>query len=1021
MRNNNKEARQMSTNERVAGNGRFRKSLLVSAIAAVSCINVAHAQEAADSQVEEVVVTGSRATIQSTINIKRNSTTIVDGLSATDIGDMPALSIGEALENITGAASHRENGGATEISIRGLGPYLSATTFNGRGATNGSGDRSVNFSQFPSELVNKIAIYKTQDASLIEGGVAGLIALETVKPLEYGKRRIQVEAKANYNPKQANISDPINGDLGFRGTASYVDQFEIGSTSLGLSIGYQKSDISQPEQEMRSSSPSGTSLWACLYDPEVTNEGFYRSGAGDCEDQVGGSSNQGYNTTVDPETGKAISDGSAWGFAPSSNGYRQNDTEDTRDAFFAAVQFQPIDELDINFDIQKSERTQAELRHDLNFANMKRVTPGVTDQAVVISPSGAVSEWQGETAIESNSETYTRVEEYLGYGLNVAYDLTDDITISADYAFSETTRKELQVLLRTQSDNEAVDGSDAAGGYRPMVSWDLDSGIRQYEVVDFDVTDHNQFSDRYRVRLDNDVDRTNTLNAFRADVEWRASTDFVTTVKGGVRFSELEYLDLGSQRTTMEIQRSNTNGPETIAQINQACAIDFPESNFLSAERDGALVTQLNSEGAVVGTANSWATFDTMCAARMIANFKGEDLAFPTFDPQSEDVTDVTETTTAAYVMADFESSFKDTPVRGNFGVRVVQTEVESVGYRTQYTVQTSDTGSKSLVATGDLESITNGGDYTELLPSVNVIVDLTDELMLRGAVYRGLSRPDPADLGYKRTFGDANTEDETDDGTSLEELLGRVSGDGNPNMQPLTSWNFDAAIEWYANDDTMLGFGVYHKNFQGGFETIVTNEEFTVDGESVNAEFNLVSTNDETNALSGFEINASHNFSYLPGAFSGLGVKGSFNHARSDFEFEDSNYGDVTVFDEDGTIREQKIGIVDPGNVPGFSKNVFSGEVYYQIGEFDTSLRYKYRSEYFQPYTSNGTRLRYVGDVGVWEARVSYKVTKNVKLSLEAINLFDEPKKQYFYTRDNLGELNSYGPRIFFGVKAKF
>ena len=80
-----------------------------------------------DELIEEIVVQGSRATIQSTINIRRNSTTIVDGLSAVDIGDLPALSIGEALESIVGVASHRENGGATEISIRGLGPFLSAT------------------------------------------------------------------------------------------------------------------------------------------------------------------------------------------------------------------------------------------------------------------------------------------------------------------------------------------------------------------------------------------------------------------------------------------------------------------------------------------------------------------------------------------------------------------------------------------------------------------------------------------------------------------------------------------------------------------------------------------------------------------------------------------------------------------------------------------------------------------------------------------------------------------------------
>ena len=134
---------------------------------------------------EEVVVTGTRQVIQDQIAIKRDSVGIVDGLSASEIGELPALSIGEALESITGVASHRENGGATEVTIRGLGPFLSMTTFNGREATNGSGDRSVNFSQFPSELLNKIAVVKTQSADVIEGGVAGVIALETLKPLEY--------------------------------------------------------------------------------------------------------------------------------------------------------------------------------------------------------------------------------------------------------------------------------------------------------------------------------------------------------------------------------------------------------------------------------------------------------------------------------------------------------------------------------------------------------------------------------------------------------------------------------------------------------------------------------------------------------------------------------------------------------------------------------------------------------------------------------------------------------------------
>ncbi|AQQ66284.1 TonB-dependent receptor [Microbulbifer agarilyticus] len=1020
MRDNNKDARDVMANEK-----NFKKSLLVSAIAAVTYVGYAgavHGQEAAssDQALEEVVVTGSRATIQSTIDIKRNSVTIVDGLSATEIGELPALSIGEALESVTGASSHRENGGATEISIRGMGPYLSATTFNGREASNGSGDRSVNFSQFPSELMSKVAIRKTQDASLIEGGVAGLIELETLKPLEYGEQRIQIDAKANINPNQANIDDPMAGDTGFRGTASYVDQFEFDNgMALGVSLGVQSSDISQPESEMRSSSPTGSSRYACLNDPSVTNEGYYRTSSGDCEDQIGGSSNQGYQTDVDPDTGLAESDGIPYAFASSSNGYRQNDTRDERDSVFVALQFQPNDKTDINFDLQQSERVQSEQRHDLNFANMKRVTPGVTAESLVVTDSGTVLNWEGETALESNSELYERAEDYTGYGLNVSYAFTDNLTVTADYSFSETTRTENQILLRTQSDSRDVFGESTDGGYRPLVQWDMDSEIRQYTITDFDVTDHTLFSDEYRIRVDNDVDRRNTNEAFRADFDLRLDGELVTAVRGGMRFSELEYVDLGSARDTYEIDRGDDESEAALLAINEACSIAFPESDFMNTESTGSLITMLDGNGNQTGTSNSWATFDTQCVADMVLSHLGEDFAYPELEDKSASVTDVTETTTAAYVMADFSSSLAGTPINGNVGVRVVQTEVESVGYRTPYTIITNADGTYAMeeVDGADLERVTAGGDYTELLPSLNVVADVREDVLVRGAIYRGLSRPDPSDLGYRRSF-DTNG---SDDIVDVADLLDGVNGDGNPNMQPLTSWNFDTAIEWYPNEDTMLAFGVYHKRFQGGFETAQIVETFEVDGETLAADFNITRTDDDTSSLTGFEVTGTHRFSYLPGYWSGLGVKASYNYADSNFEFEDSNYGDSVVLDQSGNVVSENIGIIAPGNIPGFSENVFSGQLYYQVGDFDTSLIYKYRSEYFQPYTSNGTRLRFVGDVGVWEAKASYQVTDNVKLSLEAINLFDEPKKQYFYTRDNLGELNSYGPRVFLGLKAKF
>jgi len=212
------------------GRSFFKLSLLISV--GVSTLAVSHgalAQDSADP--DEVIVTGSRQIIQDAIDLKRKSNTVVDGLSADEIGELPALSIAGALEQITSVGSQREGSGATEVSIRGLGPFLGSTVINGREATNGSGDRSVNFSQFPSELFNKIEVFKTQEASFIEGGVAGQIALSTLKPLEYGKKRLQLQAKGNIQPDNLNINDRAR-DVGYRLTGSYIDQMGVMTQKL---------------------------------------------------------------------------------------------------------------------------------------------------------------------------------------------------------------------------------------------------------------------------------------------------------------------------------------------------------------------------------------------------------------------------------------------------------------------------------------------------------------------------------------------------------------------------------------------------------------------------------------------------------------------------------------------------------------------------------------------------------------------------------------------------------------------
>ena len=972
-----------------------------------SCAFTAQAQEAQDKttevepDVEIISVTGTRRTIQDQIAIKRESTTVVDGLSSEDIGDLPALSIGEALESITGAASHRENGGATEITIRGLGPFLSATHINGREATNGGGDRSVNFSQFPSELVKKIAIYKTQDASMIEGGVAGVIALETVTPLDFGKQRVSAEVKLNYNPDEGNVENSLQSDAGYRGTFSYVDQFEFDNgQALGVSFGVQRQDISQPEAEYRSSSPSGSSLWACINDPNNTNEGFYRSSAGDCEDQVSGSNNQGYDTAIDPETGEAVSDGTPYAWTGSSRSYRQNETSDERDAVFFALQFQPSDSWDINFDTQISDRTQKEARHDLIFLQ-KRATPGVTGPTLVTNDVGGILHWEGEERIESAGEQFSREENYQGYGLNIEHNVTDRLTVDLDLAYSKTEREELQISNRGRTAD------------RNFFSWDMGDEIPHFTLTDFDVTDISNFTDSLRTRLDRENVRENVIKSARLDFDYALEGNVFTSIEGGVRTSELSFIQFGGTQGNGSRNEFTLDSGTDAINVLEGCQIDFPESGFLSSVSDGDIVTNIDSDGNVVssGTGSSWATYDNVCFSQAVtgSNVDGE-FAYPEVEYENAGTIDVTEKTTSAYLMASYDTEMFGKFIRGNFGLRVVDTDVTSIGFRSNYSVNVDEvTGVVELVEGNSLEKVKGGGSYTKYLPSFNLVVDYSEDILLRAGIYRGMSRADPSDLGFDRDFV---TDDESV-ALSLSDLL-TVDGSGNPDTQPLMSWNYDAAFEWYPNDDSIFALSLYYKQFQGGFQQQTVLENYVIGGETVSLPVTNSVTTDDESEIFGLEASFSYRWD------NGIGMKFGYNFADTDFEFEDSLYGDTFETDLDGNTTQLTDGIIEPGAVPGFSKHVFSSQLYYQIGGFDTAVIYKYRSEYFQPYTSNGTRLRYVDAVGVWEMRASYKIDEHFRIKAEAINLFSAPKSQDFFVEGNLGEVNDYGPRLFLGLSYK-
>jgi len=261
---------------------------------------------------------------------------------------------------------------------------------------------------------------------------------------------------------------------------------------------------------------------------------------------------------------------------------------------------------------------------------------------------------------------------------------------------------------------------------------------------------------------------------------------------------------------------------------------------------DDDILTHVDSDGKVVasGTGSSWATYDNVCFSQALAASNGGAFAYPELEYENAGTIDVTEKTTSVYLMANYDTEMFGKYIRGNFGVRVVDTDVTSLGFRNTFEVVTNEDGSLTLVPGESLEQIEGGGGYTEVLPSFNLVVDYSEDILLRGGIYRGMSRPDPANLGYSRTF----QTDEESAPTSLGDLFVGVNGSGNPNTQPLMSWNYDAAFEWYPNEDAIFAFGVYYKQFQGGFQQQTVLEDFIVGGQTVTLPItNSVTTDEES------------------------------------------------------------------------------------------------------------------------------------------------------------------------------
>ena len=348
-----------------------------------------------------VVVTGIRKGIQDAITAKKKNSSIIEAVSAEDIGKLPDNSIAESIGRLPGIAAQRDKGRAQTLSIRGLGPDFTVTTLNGREQASTNDNRSVEYDQYPSEVISQVKVFKTPDASMSYQGIAGTADLETVRPLAYGKRSLSANVKYEQNELQAVVPGlPTHGD---RYNITYIDQFADKTIGLALGIAHTKAPYQAQTHEPWGYPTAGHPVGDPLHTPND----------GDGNIVIGGDKSGQQSSYYD------------------------------RTSYFGTVEFKPNDQLHVTIDGFHSDFTELQTIRRLEYGTIWGtgvLQPGYT----VDNGRITAGEFDGVTTVieNYNNERHAKIDNF---GVNATYKVNDQWDLEADLSTSKVHRTDLRL------------------------------------------------------------------------------------------------------------------------------------------------------------------------------------------------------------------------------------------------------------------------------------------------------------------------------------------------------------------------------------------------------------------------------------------------------------------------------------------------------------------------------------------------------------------------------------------------
>lgn len=1034
----------------------FTKQVLASLVSAMSVAGVTYSGSAfaqdQDQVVEEVTVVGIRGSLQRSMDIKRDSTGVVDAISAEDMGKFPDSNIAESMQRISGVSISRRNGEGSQVTVRGFGPDFNMITLNGRIMPasslnqNGGGDnssRAFDMDNIASEGVRGVEVYKTGKAHVVSGGIGATINLKTMRPLDEPGFKMSVGAKALADQTNR-IGDDVTPEVS--GLFSWSD--DDGRFGAALSLSRQERD----------SAASGA--YVVQWSGNQAYNGTYPLSLptnADGSPQLEGPLTQIEN---EPSTGQIVGN-------PSDLRYFHADRERTRTNGQLTFQFRPVESVTATLDYTYAEQEIYENRSELSswFQDFPR-TNLVFDDAASPTPVLFWEESRDPRATAANPNPDPRLPRDIGFALQQQNQKNqlESIGFNIDWAITDA----LSVAFDAHnSTSESTPNAD----YGNWINTGLGANISDQQGADWtgDLPIMMvSFNDSFRGANGNGVLDIADVGSSVRQLNRNSSKTEISQMRLDGKFEmESGNIDFGIESRSMEnlgrtaFDQTLLEGGWGIGNPGDVPAEFLDPINYASLF-DGYSLNSSNQAwfDEVSGNTAAPLTQGFYGDAAVVGAHLAEAAGIPFSTSHLVDTTNrrVAEDVFSLYVQYTGEFELGGFPASIVAGLRYEETDVRAESRIAVPNVVWEGNNDFKVVA-GDAANpdlVSGTGSYDHLLPNLDLAIDFRDDLKGRLSYSKTIARSTYNNLSVGATVAG---------GPTLPTYFGidsqpGTATNGDPGLLPLESDNYDIGLEWYIDDTSYVSAGYFEKNISNfvGTQAVPANvfgirdpsnsnsprvqaavaalgdAGIPVDattlfsmmaaqsvGEDYNSRTaeeweNLVDFTGDANdplmtfttqvpqninnaKINGFEIGGQHFFGET-----GFGIQGNYT-------IVDGNVGfDVTVDPSSGS-QFALLGLSDTANL----------SLMYEKERFQSRVSYNWRDEFLNSTAVTGNEPEFTEAYSQIDFSMSYEAADGLFVSLEGINITEEDQRKFGRSKRQLTRLEVLGARYALGVRYTF